>query len=206
VNIQLNWHIRSWRFSVALIGVFICFGVFVSAGEARPPEPVAEDVKRLYEQAFTRMAVSKAGLYSVNGKLFAVVPGKGILVITATYAEAKGYRGPPVLAITIDPDAGRVKRVAILSSPDTARCVRRVEARLPSLSGQAVVADKKRPIIAISKATKTSRAVTDTVNRTLDSFAEIFPGLELGHGVVKFKAEVIEPLLILRAASEESRL
>ena len=153
-----------------------------------PEQPLQTD----YQQALALIKHPSAQLYKAKGKHFAVLPGPYILLVTREYAIIKGYRGPTNLGIIIDP-TGTVRHVVIIHTTDTTKYMKKVKKKLKMLSGQ-TLATEERPVLAVTRATKSAKAITKTVNETLQTFAAIFPNLVLDNDTVSFNNAPLPPI------------
>ena len=144
-----------------------------------------------YVAALSVLKVGTATLFHVNEKSFALLPGNRILLVSSDYKKVKGFRGPSVLAVVLD-EKGSVVKVAIVKSPDTRAYVRRVRRKLCQVTGQNVT-ELKRPVLAVSGATITSKAVNATLASTLNAFQPIFAKLTFVENKLLYDGKAIRP-------------
>jgi len=165
------------------------------APKTLPEQPLQTD----YQQALALIKHPTAKLYKAEGKHFAVLPGPYVLLVTREYAIVKGYRGPTNLGIIIDP-IGTVRHVVIIHTTDTTKYMKKVKKKLKMLSGQ-TLATEERPVLAVTRATKSAKAITKTVNEALQTFAVIFPNLALNNDTVTLNNTPLTPIATIAPPS-----
>jgi len=186
------------RYHRELLTIILLFGVVLALSSGPVPAgPKGENVARYYGTALSTLGVAEAGLYEVDGKDFALLPEKRLLVVTRNYASVRGYRGASVLGIVLSSD-GKVAQVLLLHTPDTRSYMRRLARKLSRLAEQSVDSDK-RPALALTGATRSARAVTVTVNQTLDKFAPVFKKLVLADDGIRYDGKALSPTSTLAA-------
>ncbi|MBT3380695.1 MAG: hypothetical protein HN742_15165 [Lentisphaerae bacterium] len=124
---------------------------------------------------------SECPVYNVGGKPVGVLRDGKVILVTRFFASVKGHRGPPNLALLVD-RRGRLDKIGIIRTPDTIKYVKQVVPTMKALLGQEIE-DDKRPVLAVTGATRTARAFSSTVAKTLDSFAPTFAKLTVQEGL-----------------------
>jgi len=124
---------------------------------------------------------SECPVYNVKGKPVGVLRDGKLILVTRFFALVKGHRGPSNLALLLD-RRGKLDKIGIVRTPDTIKYVKRVMPKMKSLLKQSIDAEK-RPVLAVTGATRTARAFTQTISQTLDSFAPLFAKLAVADGI-----------------------
>jgi hypothetical protein len=170
-----------------------------AAQEAAAGVPPA--VTRDYQKACDQLKIATGRLYEVDRKHFAALPDGHLLLVTAEYAAAPGYQGPPNLAILLAAD-GTVKRILLLHSADTKLYLNRVTKKLGALAGQKV-SSTERPVLAVTGATRSAQGISATVNGTLDAFSPVFARLHVTDKEVRYDDQPLAPVAGLAATAPQ---
>ena len=180
------------KFAEILTRIVLGTTLFLGIDRALSSEPLPSSaVTEDYAAALSALKVKTATLFHLEEKSFALLPGNRILLVSSDYKQVKGFRGPSVLAVLLD-KKGSVAKVAIVKSPDTRAYVRRVRRKLRQLTGQHI-SKLKRPVLAVSGATITSKAVNATLDSSLDAFQPIFAKLTFTGKQLFYDGKAISP-------------
>jgi len=189
-----------------LAAVFIGFPhpVHAEHGEHLPagPDPNAKppSEERLFEQyrtALRKINEPHAILFRIGRRHVALLPERRLLVVTSEYSRRRGYLGVSVLALVLD-HRHRLRRVVFVDSPDTPTYVKIVRIRMKRLLGQRL-REQHRPVLAITGATSTADAVSNTVNDTLDQLAALLKDARITENGIQVNGRPLPPLRTLSA-------
>ena len=109
-----------------------------------------------------------------------LLPDGRLVLVTGEFARPSGLRGPTILAMVLDAE-GKVAELVVVESADDPPWVKRVTAQLPELQNQGVTT-RARPVLAVSRATYSSKGFTGAVNGTLDAVAPLHARLRVTEG------------------------
>jgi len=117
-----------------------------------------------------------------------------IALSTSDYTSFKGYKGYSNLLIILDHD-GNIETIIFVLSDDTKPYVQNIlKSKIFSVLSKQNIETDERPSYLVSGATITSNVFTESINKTLDSFKQIYKYLEFDY----FKCIIPDSLMKIK--------
>jgi len=169
-------------FFLALLagGLTVSNHAVAGGAKARPVVTSPRVVEAWFKTATEKLQLRPFPVVVAEKHHVGLLPDGRLVLVTGEFVRPVGKQGPTILAVILDVE-GKVAELAVLESADDPPWVKRVAAQLPELQNQGVTT-RRRPVLAVTRATYSSQGVTGAVNGTLDAFAPLHARLRVIDG------------------------
>ena len=137
-------------------------------------EEFITEIQKLYPYNDIKIIITDLGRFAIASSDSTL----HIALSTSDYTSFKGYKGYSNLLIILDQN-GNIETIIFVCSDDTKPYVKNIlKSKILSVLSKQNIENDERPSYLVSGATITSNVFTESINKTLDSFKQIYNYLE----------------------------